>query len=47
MGYDRIVGALANLGYHVSDQTLGNTLNPERFPSHAWEQFALQRFLSD
>src|SRR5258708_16607441 len=23
-GYDRIVGALANLGYHVSDQTGGN-----------------------
>ena len=25
-GYDRIVGALANLGYQVSDQTLGNIL---------------------
>ncbi len=25
-GYDRIVGALANLGYHLSDQTLGNIL---------------------
>ena len=25
-GYDRIVGALANLGYHVSDQTVGNVL---------------------
>jgi homeodomain-containing protein len=23
-GYDRIVGALANLGQHVSDQTVGN-----------------------
>jgi putative transposase len=23
-GYDRIVGALANLGYTVSDQTVGN-----------------------
>ena len=25
-GYDRIVGALANLGYTVSDQTVGNIL---------------------
>jgi hypothetical protein len=25
-GYDRIVGALANLGYHVADQTVGNVL---------------------
>src|ERR1019366_9090850 len=25
-GYDRIVGALANLGYVVSDQTVGNIL---------------------
>jgi hypothetical protein len=25
-GYDRIVGALANLGYHISDQTVGNIL---------------------
>jgi putative transposase len=25
-GYDRIVGALANLGYRVSDQTVGNIL---------------------
>jgi hypothetical protein len=25
-GYDRIVGALANLGYPVSDQTVGNIL---------------------
>jgi hypothetical protein len=25
-GYDRIVGALANLAYHVSDQTVGNVL---------------------
>lgn len=25
-GYDRIVGALANLGYEVSDQTVGNVL---------------------
>src|SRR5262249_13454079 len=25
-GYDRIVGALANLGHHLSDQTVGNIL---------------------
>ena len=25
-GYDHIVGALANLGYQVSDQTVGNIL---------------------
>ena len=25
-GYDRMVGALANLGYPVSDQTVGNIL---------------------
>jgi hypothetical protein len=27
-GYDRIVGPLANLGHHVSDQTVGNILRP-------------------
>ncbi len=26
-GFDRIVGALANLGHHVSDQTVGNILH--------------------
>jgi hypothetical protein len=25
-GYDRILGALSNLGYRVSDQTIGNIL---------------------
>jgi transposase len=25
-GYDRIAGALANLGYRLSDQTVGNVL---------------------
>jgi putative transposase len=25
-GYDRIVGALANLGHKLSDQTVGNIL---------------------
>ena len=31
-GYDRIVGALANLGYHVSDQTVGNVLRRHGIP---------------
>ena len=26
-GYDRIVGALVNLGHQISDQTVGNILN--------------------
>ena len=25
-GYDRIQGALANLGFHISDTTVGNIL---------------------
>ena len=31
-GYDRIVGALANLGYHVSDQTVSNVLRRHDIP---------------
>jgi hypothetical protein len=31
-GYDRIAGALANLGYEVSDQTVGNVLRPRALP---------------
>jgi hypothetical protein len=31
-GYDRIVGALANLGYTVSDQTVGNILKRHGIP---------------
>jgi hypothetical protein len=31
-GYDRIVGALANLGYQVSDQTVGNVLRRHGIP---------------
>src|SRR5256884_9266202 len=31
-GYDRIVGALANLGYTVSDQTVGNILKRHGLP---------------
>jgi hypothetical protein len=41
-GYDRIVGALANLGYTISDQTVGNILKrhgippaPERKKTHS------------
>ena len=42
-GYDRIVGALANLGHTVSDQTVGNILKrhglppaPERKTTTTW-----------
>jgi len=45
-GYDRIVGALANLGYDVSDQTVGNVLKrhgiapaPKRSQSTTWKEF--------
>src|SRR5262245_39510257 len=45
-GYDRIVGALANLGYCISDQTVGNILRrhgippaPERKKTTAWTEF--------
>src|SRR5215813_9009336 len=45
-GYDRIVGALANLGYTVSDQTVGNVLKrhglppaPERKTTTTWKEF--------
>jgi hypothetical protein len=31
-GYDRIAGALANLGHHVSDQTVGNVLRRHGIP---------------
>ena len=31
-GYDRIVGALANLGYSLSDQTVGNILRRNGIP---------------
>ena len=43
-GYDRIVGALANLGYEVSDETVGNVLKrhgiapaPKTEPNHDME----------
>ncbi len=45
-GYDRIVGALANLGYKVCDQTVGNVLQrhglppaPERKRTTTWSAF--------
>jgi putative transposase len=45
-GYDRIVGALANLGHTVSDQTVGNILKrhglapaPKREKTTTWKEF--------
>jgi transposase InsO family protein len=45
-GYDRIVGALANLGQRVSDQTVGNILRrhgvppaPKRKHTTSWKDF--------
>lgn len=45
-GYDRIVGAPANLGYTISDQTVGNILKrhaippaPERKKTMTWQEF--------
>src|SRR5215831_20442603 len=45
-GYDRIAGALANLGHQVSDQTIGNILErhgiapaPKRSQSTTWKDF--------
>jgi len=45
-GYDRIAGTLANLGYEVCDQTVGNVLQrhalppaPERKRTTPWPAF--------
>jgi putative transposase len=45
-GYNRIVGALSNLGYRISDQTVGNVLKrhglppaPERKTTTTWREF--------
>jgi transposase InsO family protein len=45
-GYDRIVGALANLGHPLSDQTVGNILRrhgiapaPKRSQTTSWKDF--------
>jgi putative transposase len=45
-GYDRIAGALANLGHEISNQTVGNILKengiepvPERKRQTTWKTF--------
>jgi len=45
-GYDRIVGALQNLGHQISDRTVGNILRrhnlapaPERSRTTTWKEF--------
>jgi hypothetical protein len=45
-GYDRIAGALANLGHQISDQTVGNVLRrrgvpiaPKRTQTTTWKDF--------
>jgi len=45
-GYDRIQGALANVGYHISDTTVGNILKahgiepaPNRGRQTTWRTF--------
>ncbi len=45
-GYDRISGALSNVGYHICDSTIGNILKahgiepaPERKRTGSWETF--------
>jgi putative transposase len=44
-GYDRLAGALSHLGYHISDQTVGNILKrhglppaPERKTTTTWKE---------
>jgi len=53
-GYDRIVGALANLGLTVSAQTVGNVLKrhglppaPERKTTTTWKEFIRTQSASD
>jgi putative transposase len=45
-GYDRIAGALAHVGHHVSDQSVGNALRrhgiapaPKRSQNTSWKEF--------
>ena len=52
-GYDHIVGAMANLGYTLSDQTVGNILQrhgippaPERKRKTTWKDFIRAHMLS-
>src|ERR1022692_3160635 len=49
-GYDKVAGALANLGYDVSDQTVGNVLKrhgispaPKRKGGIGWKEFIKAR----
>src|SRR5256712_2403568 len=49
-GYDRIVGALANLGHTINDQTVGHILKrhglppaPERKTTTTWKEFIRTR----
>jgi hypothetical protein len=46
VGYDRIVGAMTNLGHRLSDQTVGNILRrhdippaPKRKETTSWKDF--------
>jgi hypothetical protein len=50
-GYDRIVGALANLGYRLSDETVSNILRrhdippaPQRKHTTTWKEFIRARW---
>ena len=52
-GYDRIAGAMANLGYEVSDRTVGNILRRHRIapsPRHgrtmSWKGFLAAHMLA-
>ena len=51
--YDRIVGALANLGYEISDQTVGNVRRrhalppaPVRKRTTTWPAFFIRTHLA-
>lgn len=45
-GYDRISGALANLGYRISDQTIGNKAARHRARSEANTKHHLRDLIS-
>ena len=51
-GYDRIVGALSNLGHRLSDQTVGNILRrhnlspaPKRKQTVSWKHLSALCYL--
>jgi hypothetical protein len=53
-GCDRIVGALSNLGHHLSDQTVGNILRrhniaptPKRSQTTTWMDFIRRHAILD